>query len=307
MRVAIVGAGAMGGIFGAGLRRAGAQTTLVDVSEPLVARINAEGLTVVEDGEDRLERVPATDDAGSLEPQDLVLFFVKCYHTAAAVELARPLIGADTTVVSLQNGWGNGEVIGQAVGEERLLVGVTYGSGTVLEPGRVAWTGKGTTFVGAYDGAGDDRVAAFAGLLGEAGFDVEVPERIRTEIWKKLVLNCATLPTAALTGLTAGGLGHHEAMLEVVDAAAREAVVVAQAAGHPIEADERIERIHGLLAKGGAGKASMLQDVEGGRRTELDVITGAILREADVHGIDVPVNRALFALVRGLEDGRGLR
>lgn len=308
MRVAVVGAGAMGGIFGAGLRDAGADTTLVDVSVPLVEHVRREGLTIVEgDGERRAE-LAATTSPDEVGPQDVVLFFVKNYHTAAAVELARPLIGEDTTVVSLQNGWGNGEVIGRAVGEARLVVGVTYGSGTVLETGRVAYTGKGATLVGAYNGEdGAGHVERVRGLLCDAGFDVEVPERIRTEIWKKLVLNAATLPTAALTGLTAGALGHHEAVLPVVDAAAREAVAVARAAGHPIDEDERLDRIHRILQNGGDGKASMLQDVEGGRRTEIDVITGAIVREADRHDLDVPVNRALLGLVHGMEQGRGLR
>jgi 2-dehydropantoate 2-reductase len=124
---------------------------------------------------------------------------------------------------------------------------------------------------------------------------------VRTEIWRKLVLNAATLPTAALTTLRAGELGVPGPMLDLVDALAAEAVAVAQAQGLAIELDERVERIHATLERAGAGKPSMLQDAEAHRKTEVERINGAVVAAGDASGVAVPLNRAMLALIGGLE------
>lgn len=143
--------------------------------------------------------------------------------------------------------------------------------------------------------------------LEQAGFPVEHNAAVLTEVWKKLVLNAATLPTAALTGLTAGTLVDNEQMRWLVDAAAAEAVEVGRALGFGVELQERLDSIHSVLEKAGAGKGSMLQDVEAGRRTEIDVISGAVLTSAREQGLEVPVTRSLYALVAGLERSRAQR
>jgi len=305
--IAIIGAGAMGSVFGARLAAGGADVTMVDVDAALVQRLNADGLSL--EGPDGAERaaVQATDTPAEHAPVDAAFVFVKCHQTGAAAQLAQPLVGPDTAVVSLQNGWGNGDVLASSFDEDRLLVGVTYISSTVRASGEVAYSGVGPTKLGAWTSAGAPRAEAVAGWLRAGGLDVEVPADVRTEIWKKLVLNCATLPTAALTGLTAGALGAHEEMTGLWRAAAVEAVAAGRAEGYDLDPEERLEAIAAVLARAGDGKASMLQDVEAGRRTEIDVISGAVLRAAQAHDVDVPVTRALHALVKGLETGRGLR
>lgn len=125
MKIAVVGAGAMGSILGARFARGGHDTVLVDVVAPLVETINADGVTVVRGEEETTTRVPATTDPASIGPVDLVVFFTKCYHTAAAAESARPLVGPDTVVASLQNGWGNGDVLAAAYPPDQVVVGVT--------------------------------------------------------------------------------------------------------------------------------------------------------------------------------------
>ncbi|HEY1370699.1 MAG TPA: 2-dehydropantoate 2-reductase [Gaiellaceae bacterium] len=306
MKVAVVGAGAMGSIFGARFAAGGHDTTLVDVSAPLVETIERDGVVIVRDDEETTTHVPATTDPDGLGPADLVVFFVKCYHTDSAARLAQPLVGPDTIVASLQNGWGNGDVLAQTFPAEQIVVGVTYNSGTVLDVGRVAHPGVGPTTVGAFEGGGD-RAERVAEAIRDGGLDAEVAEPVRPEIWKKLVLNAATLPTAALTGMNAGPLTAQAEMHELVSATAREAVAAARALGYGIDADERVEYIHALLEKAGPAKASMLQDFEAGRRTEIDVINGAVVAAADEHGVDVPLNRAFVALVAGWETMRGLR
>ena len=307
MKIAVVGAGAMGSIFGSRFAQAGHETVLIEVAPALVERINADGITIVRGDEETHTRVPATGDPASVGPVDIVAFCVKCYHTASAALLARPLVGPQTVVASLQNGWGNGDVLAETFPPEQIVVGVTYNSGTVLDVARVAHPGVGPTTVGSFtDGPteGADRLAA---ALSEGGLEARVASPIRPEIWKKLILNAASLPIAALTGMTAGAIAEHEDMRELLSATAREAVAVARSLGYEIDEDERVGYILELSKKAGPTKASMLQDVEGGRRTEIDVINGAVVRAADETGVAVPLNRAFVQLIHGWESQRSLR
>jgi 2-dehydropantoate 2-reductase len=297
----------MGSIFAARFHGAGHETFLVDVVDSLVERLSSSGVTIVEkDGGERVARVPATTDPTSVGPCDVVVFFVKCYHTAAAAQGARPLVGPQTVVASLQNGWGNGEILASVYSPSQIVVGVTYNSGTVLEPAKVAHAGVGPTYVGPYEGDATAGAELVAGAIEASGLEAKVVTPIRPEIWKKLVLNAATLPTAALTGMNAGSLTAHDLMRDLVSETAREAVAVARALGYDLDEEERVSFIHQLLERAGPARGSMLQDFEAGRRTEIDVINGAVVRAAEETGLAVPVNRALVALVKGWESMRGL-
>jgi 2-dehydropantoate 2-reductase len=306
MKIAVVGAGAMGSIFAAKLAQGGHDVTLLDVALPLVDRINADGVTVVRGESSNVTRVRATADPAEIGAVDLAVFFVKCYHTASAADLARPLVGPDTTVASLQNGWGNGDVLASVYPAEQVVVGVTYNSGLVVEPGVVMHPADQPTLVGSFSNGESRRADQFAEALESSGLTTTVASPVRPEIWKKLILNAATLPTAALTGMNAGALVAHEHMRDLVADTAREATAVAQALGYPIEAAERVDTILALLERAGTTKASMLQDFEAGRRTEIDVINGAVIKEAADKGVLVPLNRALVALVKGWETTQGL-
>jgi 2-dehydropantoate 2-reductase len=306
MKIAVVGAGAMGAIFGARFAQAGHDTHLVDVAVPLVDKINSDGITVVRGDDETVTQVPATTDPASVGPVDLVVFCVKCYHTPSAAEDARPLVDSSTVVASLQNGWGNGDVLAGVFPPEQIVVGVTYNSGTVLDVGRVAHPGVGPTTVGSFtdgEGGGPERLAE---ALTDGGLEVTVASPIRPEIWKKLILNAATLPTGALIGMNAGALTAHPDMKQLVSETAREAVAVARALGYDIDEQERIDAIHGLLERAGPARGSMLQDFEAGRRTEIDVINGAVVRAAGDTDVPVPINRAFVALVKGWESQQGL-
>ncbi len=143
-----------------------------------------------------------------------------------------------------------------------------------------------------------------ARLLTAAGWETRASSAVRAEIWKKLVLNAATLPTAALAGLAAGELGVPGPMLDLVDALAAEVVAVARAQDLDLDLAERVERIHTVLAGAGKGKASMLQDVEARRKTEIERVNGAVARLGAELGVPTPLNGAMAALVGGLERGR---
>jgi 2-dehydropantoate 2-reductase len=303
MNIAVIGgAGAMGGIFGGALAQGGNDVTLVDVAPEAVQAINAEGLQIEEpSGATQTVRVRAISDLRDAQPVDLALVLVKCYHTESAIRSAAPLLGPATTVLSLQNGWGNAPRIASLIGEERLLVGVTYHSGTLLGPGRVLHAGSGATYIGELNGRISDRLQRVAETLSAAGLAATPSDDILKAIWSKLALNICTLPTSALLRFTSGQLVEHEGTLALMRGLLREAVAVAQAQGIGLDEHERWEAITGLLRRASSGKSSMLQDVERRRRTEIDVINGAIVEAGRRLDLPTPYNDSMVWLVKALE------
>lgn len=302
MRAVVVGAGAMGSTFAAALARAGNDIVALDAASEVVGTINQRGIEVVEDGTSSFARVPATSSPSEVGPVEVAIVFVKAHHTQAVAGSVRRYLSPNTVVASLQNGWGNADVLAKAVPPDRLVVGVTYHSCTLLGPGRAAHTGRGPTMVGPYEAGGDTSGAEkVAELLSSAGFEVAVTPGVRLEIWKKLVLNAATLPVAGATGLRAGELADSGEVQDLVDALAAEAVLVANKLGLGVDLEERLTSIHKVLAGAGSGKPSMLQDIEARRKTEIEVINGVVARAAAELGLDVPLNRAMTSLVHGIE------
>jgi 2-dehydropantoate 2-reductase len=304
MKVAVLGGGgAMGGLFGGYLARAGVEVVLIDVSEQAVTAINGSGLKISEkDGSVTRIKALASRSPASLGKADFIINFVKCYHTEDAVRAAMPMVGPKTAFLSLQNGWGNAERIASIAGRDRVMVGLTYHSATLLEPGHLAHPGTGMTYVGELDGKISPRLGEVTSFLAKAGFEVTQSPHILTEIWKKLALNVCTLPTSALMRFFAHQLIQHDGMLQLMKGLLKEVVTVARAEGIELDETERWNAITGLLQKAVGAKASMLQDVEARRRTEIDVINGAIVAAGARHRIATPLNDAMVWLVTSLQD-----
>lgn len=298
MKIAVIGAGAMGSVMGGLLAKAGNEVALVDVWREAIEAINKNGLRI----NDEVVKVYATDKPAEVGIVDLVLVFVKCYHTETAVRNALSMIGPETAVLSLQNGWGNGPRIVKIVGEEKLLLGVCYHSATVAGPGHVLHVGKGMTFMGEVNGTLTKRLATVADIFRQAGIEVTTTAEVLKEIWSKLALNVCTLPTSALLRFYAPQLVQHDAMLNLMKALLEEVMAVAHAQKIPLDFNERWEAITGLLKRcAPTAKSSMLQDVEKGRQTEIDVINGAIVEAGERLNTPVPFNRAMVWMVKSLE------
>jgi 2-dehydropantoate 2-reductase len=304
MRIAVLGgAGAMGGVIGGRLAQAGNEVTLVDVSSEAVDTINHRGLTVEDKtGASEVIHVHASTDPVSVAGSELVLVFVKCYHTEAAMRSVASQLTKGATVLSLQNGWGNAPLIAGIVGEERTMIGVSYHSATVLEPGRIKHAGQGMTYIGELNGAMSERLRRIAETFEAAGMDVMPTQTVLNEIWGKLALNACTLPTSALLRFYAGQLVEHDSMLALMREILREVVAVVHALGVEIVEEERWESITGLLKRAAGAKSSMLQDVEKQRRTEIDVINGAVVATGQRFGIPTPYNQTMVWLMKSLED-----
>jgi 2-dehydropantoate 2-reductase len=303
MKIGVLGAGAMGSAIGALLHKAGNQVTLIDVSRPAVEAIQARGLIIENKaGEQETVSVKIANHPDAIGIVDLLLVFVKCYHTEAAVKSALPIIGPNTTVLSLQNGWGNGPRIANIVGPERVVLGVCYHSATVLAPGHILHAGQGKTFMGELDGSDSPRLQQTVNTFNGANIAVESSGQVLKEIWSKLALNVATLPTSSTVRVTADHLLDTPEMQELMKALLQEVVAVANAQNIPLDFKERWDAITGLLRKLAPNtKGSMLQDVEARRQTEIDVMCGAIVEAGTRLNIPTPYNRAMIGLIKALE------
>jgi len=304
MKIAVIGAGAMGSTLGALLAKSGNDVTLIEVWQEAIDGINTRGLQIEhKSGNTETVRIRATNDPASVGAVDLVLVFVKCYQTEAAVKAALPIINAGTVVLSLQNGWGNGPRVASIVGEEKVLLGVCYHSATVLGPGHVLHGGQGMTFIGEPVGGLSERVEQIARVFNQAGIEVTATTEVIKEIWSKLALNVCTLPTSALLRFTGLQLIQHNGVANLMQALLREAVAVANAQNIALEYDERWAVISALLKRLDPGvKASMLQDVEKRRQTEIDVVNGAIVEAGHRLGIPTPYNQAMVWMTKSLEE-----
>jgi 2-dehydropantoate 2-reductase len=303
MKIAVLGGGgAMGGMFGGYLARAGEDVVLIDVFLEAVEEINRHGLVIeAKDGSVATIPVGASTSPREVGPVDLIINFVKCYSTDAAIRSAAPMLGEGAAILTLQNGWGNADRIADIAGRERVMVGLTYNSGTLLAPGRIKHSGIGITVVGELDGSASPRLEAAVAAFRRAGIETTASPRIVDEIWKKLALNVCTLPTAALLRFPAHELVQHSEMLDLMRGLLAEVAAVARPQGIALDEGERWAAIVALLEKAVGARASMLQDVEAGRRTEIDVVNGAIVEAGRRCSVPTPLNDAMVWLVKSLQ------
>ncbi len=295
----------MGCLFGGALARAGHRVTLVDPDPATVAALTTRGVRWWQ-GE-RWEDIPvgATREPAAAGPADLALVLVKAPHTAAAAAGLPALLAPEAPALTLQNGLGGGEVLAACLGADRVLVGVTAQGATLLGPGEARHGGRGETVLGPCRGvspAAEGVAQLLDGALGPARA-VADPWPL---VWRKLAINCAINPLAALTGALNGELPVRPEAVALMAAAVGEVVAVARGAGIDLGDPEALVRaVLGVARATGANRASMGQDVDRGRPTEIDFINGAVVREGRRCGIPTPVNQTLAQLVKTLEQLRG--
>ncbi len=300
MKIVIMGAGAMGSLFGGLLALSEEEVWLVDISKEQIDAIRSVGLTLEEKGKKQTIRVNATSDAASIGKADLVIFFVKAYHTEKAASDALVLQKKDTVFLTLQNGLGNEETICKQVDRKNVMLGVTNHGATLLGPGHIRHAGWGKTYIGELDGKMTDRVTQIAQVFNKAGVETEVSSNIHRVVWNKLFINAGLNAVAALTGLKNGQLLDYPETLRLMDALVSEAVEVARKKGIPIEGNP-LEKVKAVVEATRENRCSMGQDFDHRRRTEIDAINGAVVREAESLGIAVPFNQAITDLVKVIE------
>lgn len=302
MKVGVVGAGAMGSLFGGYLSAAGHDVWLVDPWTAHVDAILRGGLRIVESsGEERVLHPSAVLDPRSVGACDLVLVFVKSYHTEQVAASLGPLLGPVTVVMTLQNGLGNVDVLARHVPIERLVAGTTGQGANVLEPGRIHHAGSGETVVGELDGTRTDRLQQWVDAFSAAGLPAAASTNVHGVVWGKLLANIAINPLTAMLRVRNGQLLEMPEAVEIMRSAVEEGLAVAGRAGVRVPMADPWAHVLDVARRTGANRSSMLQDIEAGRRTEIDVISGAVVREGNRLGLSTPVNLALTRLVKCLE------
>ena len=304
-KVAVLGAGAMGCLFGGELAEHGLDVTLIDVWREHVDAINRDGLRIVGHRGERRVGVPATTDPGACGPVDVVLVHCKAASTAAAVSAARDagLFGNGTVAISFQNGLGNEETIAEVIGAERVLGGVTAQGASIEGPGCIRSYADLPSQIGEMGGGVSDRAAAIAAAFTEHGLETMASADIRHDMWKKLMVNLSVSAMSGITNLTISEAVATPELKGMCYGAVAEAVPVARADGVALTHDESRKTLDLVIGPGGTGanKSSLCVDLIERRPTEVDVINGAVVSRGTRYGIETPINATLVALVKGIE------
>ena len=296
MRVVVFGAGALGSLYG-GLLSDIHDVTLVGRQEHVDA-VNLHGLRVsgLREG---VYRPKARTTVEGMDIQDLVLITVKAYDTRTAAREVKAVVGDGTVVVSLQNGLGNSDVLGREFGS-RVIMGVPFMGVTFSRPGQISLAGLGETILGSPSGQHGLAIRV-SEALSAVGFTTRVSANIGPEIWMKAIVNASINPITALVRKENGCICQQRELHELSRAVCRECTQAAEANGIALGQGDPFGKVLEVARMTARNRSSMLQDVERGKRTEIDAINGALAEAGESHGLSMPVNRALWSLVRSLQ------
>ena len=305
-RVVVVGAGAMGSLFGGLLTEGGLDVTLVDIWREHVDAINANGLKMVGHGGDRIIPATATSDPSTIDGADVAFFQCKAIYNADAAASVKHLFDNDRTVaISFQNGLGNEEEIERILGAGKVLGGLTAQGANIEAPGVVRNHAELPSFIGEMKGGVSGRTRALAAAFSAHGLPTEASENIRHDIWKKLMANIGVSGTSAAPNLTLGGIVRVPELEAIAYRAIDEALAVAKAENIELDPDGAREVFHQITSGTPGNKSSLCVDVVNERPSEVDYIYGAVIKLGAKHGIDTPVLQTISAVIKGLQSHYG--
>jgi 2-dehydropantoate 2-reductase len=308
MKIAIIGAGALGSLFGGLLARGGEEVWLFDpIARDHVAKIDREGL-VIEEGQEERIKIRATTKIEDVGKAQLVALFVKAPATEAAIRGALPAMGPSTMVLSLQNGLGIGEILERYVPQQRILRGVTAQGSTFVEPGRIRHAGRGPTWIGPLSSLADKTaLEAIVDIFSRSGIETHIEENVTRLVWKKLLVNAGINALTAIFNVPNGELVTDPVLRAIMGSVVREAVIVAQAAGFDFDSEETVCNVEEVCHLTAENLSSMLQDVRRGSTTEIDYINGAVVREGRCRGLTPALNMLLTELIKRRYDEHNQR
>lgn len=301
MKTLVLGAGAMGCLYGGLLKEKGNDVILVDVSKPQIDEINLNGLTLETAEGKRVIPITAKFAHEVSERPELLILFTKTIHSRSALESLKEKIGPDTVVLSLQNGLGNDEVIKEFVSTDRIIIGTTNFPSDLLKPGSVRSKGKGTTKIMSLNGEVTERLKQIEATLNDAGFNCVITKDVFVSIWEKVAFNAACNALTAVSRLRLGAVGGTEEGKELARSIAKEVISIANKKNINANAENVIKLIEQDFVEHADHMPSMMQDVLGNRTTEIDFINGAVVREAEKLGMDVPVTKVLYQLINMIQ------
>ena len=302
MRIAILGTGAMGSVYAGLLAAAGLDVWAVDTWAEHIEAIRQNGLRVSGASGDRVAHPKATTDARAIGRADLVVIATKAMHVEAAAASARDILAEDGVVLTIQNGLGSADRVAALLGPERVMIGVVGGFGaSIPAPGHVHHNGWEFVRLGEFAGGITPRLERIGKVWEQGGFRVLLFPDIHKMVWEKFICNVAFSGTCTLTGLTIGQVLANPDAWAISSACASEAFAVARAKGIAVEIEDPVAYVKAFGEKIPNARPSMLLDHMAGRRSEIDVINGAVPRAAHDIGLAAPVNATVASLVRARE------
>jgi 2-dehydropantoate 2-reductase len=306
MKIAVIGAGGVGGTFGAALAKAGADVWFLARGAHLTA-LRANGLRILSArGDTHLEPTQATDDPAAIGPVDVVLFCVKLWDVESAGEHIRPLIGPGTAVIPLQNGIDASDRLIPILGAAAVMGGVAQVSATIEAPGVVRQTGTFMRLVfGELAGGLSARGDAFLALCRKAGFDADHSGQIRTELWLKFIVLATNSAMTAATRLPFGKLRADPDVMAIFKSATEEVVAVGKAAGVPLPDDAAQRNMNFLAGAPPTMMASMAHDLIRGNRIELPWLSGKVVSMGRELGVPTPTHTVLNGILKPYTEGAG--
>jgi 2-dehydropantoate 2-reductase len=308
VRIAIIGTGAMGSVYAGLLASAGLEVWAVDAWAAHVDAIRRDGLRVSGASGERVVRLPATTDARDVGRADLVVIATKAADVVPAAEAARAILAEGGAILTIQNGLGSADRVAETVGAANVLIGVVGGFGaSIVAPGHAHHNGWEFVRLGEYGGGTTPRLERIGEVWKRGGFRVLLFPDIHRMVWEKFICNVAFSAACTLTGMTIGEACADADAWSVSSACATEAFAVARAKGIAVEIDDPVSYVRAFGAKIPNARPSMLLDHLAARRSEIDVLNGAVPRLAAEAGLAAPVNFTVAALVRARESGFPIR
>ena len=301
MRIAVIGAGAMGSLFAGRLAACGEDVSLVEVNPANIDAVRERGLRLTIGGADEVHALPIGPAQTYSGVYDLLIVFTKGMHTEAAVQAVSHLVGPDTLALTVQNGIGNVEKIEPVIPRERIIKGMTNWPATVVETGHVTVPGSGEIHLWPALGDGSAGFDGVCQVLNKAGLNCVADRSVDASIWEKLSFNAALNSVAAITGMTVGEMGDSAEARQIIFSVLDESLATAKALGVAVDDARTRQSVDYALANHRHHKPSMLQDRLAGRPMEIDTITGAVASEAERLAVPAPVTATLAGLLRLIE------
>lgn len=304
MRIGIIGTGAVGGFFGAKLKLAGFDVVFLSRGKTLEA-LKKNGLRLETAGKIyTIKDTIFTDNPKELGSLDYILFTVKSYDTKNTTKQIKDIISKDTILITPQNGIDNDILIGKVIGKKKVIPAMVQIGVSTLERGHIKHTGLGMIKFGEYDGNYSNRVKKFEGILKKSNIDYIVSNQIQTERWKKYIWNCTFNIIAAITGLRCDQILADSFLKQLCTDTINEIKEIALKEGISFGNENVVGKRMELAEKLGKFKPSTLEDLEKGKKIELDAFTGTIISLSKKHGLTAPINSVLYALLDGIINGR---
>jgi 2-dehydropantoate 2-reductase len=301
LKIVVVGSGAIGSLYGAFLSRLEDAEVILIGRNPHVSAIQSKGLKIKGILGDHVFKLKAMKYASEIKKADLVIVTTKTYDTLTAAQSAKHLIDAGASMLLIQNGLGTEELVAKALNTTRVLRATTCMGALRTSPGVVTATGCGLTEIGSRYPENYELVEKLAEMMKKVGFDVRASDNIEGVVWTKTLVNCGINPVGALTGLSNGEVYRNKALRGLIVRLVEEAVQVVDALGIELTTEDPVRYALGTAKATGDNINSMLQDLQAGKRTEIDAITGEVIRLAKELGIETPSSEAVYALVKALE------